>query len=136
MDAPPFVPADFPGNSAEVAATVDASIPVQTDADPQGWRVLAILSVLMGFASIATDIYLAHRLQMSCARVCVLEPKEQTEQVKATAPAILEGQPAVLRHAAWLWAAPIPPAVESSDLSCIYRHEQQIASFACGRRPC
>jgi DHA1 family bicyclomycin/chloramphenicol resistance-like MFS transporter len=39
-------------------ATVDVYVPVQTEAAPQGWRVLAILSVLMGFASISTDLYL------------------------------------------------------------------------------
>ncbi len=37
---------------------MSASVPVQTEAARHGWRVLAILSALMGFASISTDLYL------------------------------------------------------------------------------
>lgn len=58
MDAPPFAPTGFPGDAAEVAVAVDACVPVQTEAASHGWRVLAILSALMGFASISTDLYL------------------------------------------------------------------------------
>jgi len=35
-----------------------APLPLQTQADRHGWRVLGILSALMGFASISTDLYL------------------------------------------------------------------------------
>jgi MFS transporter, DHA1 family, multidrug resistance protein len=44
----------FPGNGADGVAVVAA----HTDAVRHGWRVLAILSALMGFASISTDPYL------------------------------------------------------------------------------
>jgi MFS transporter, DHA1 family, multidrug resistance protein len=44
----------FPGDAAEDVAVVGA----HTEAVRHGWRVLAILSALMGFASISTDLYL------------------------------------------------------------------------------
>jgi MFS transporter, DHA1 family, multidrug resistance protein len=43
----------FPGDAADGVAVVAA----RTDAVRHGWRVLAILSALMGFASISTDLY-------------------------------------------------------------------------------
>jgi MFS transporter, DHA1 family, multidrug resistance protein len=58
MDSPPFAADVFPGDAAEGAATVGASVPVRAEAARHGWRVLAILSALMGFASISTDLYL------------------------------------------------------------------------------
>ena len=58
MDAPPLAADVFPGDAAEAAATVGASAPVRAEAARHGWRVLAILSALMGFASISTDLYL------------------------------------------------------------------------------
>jgi DHA1 family bicyclomycin/chloramphenicol resistance-like MFS transporter len=42
----------------EVTQTVVASLPVHRTAADHGWKVLAILSTLMGFASISTDLYL------------------------------------------------------------------------------
>jgi MFS transporter, DHA1 family, multidrug resistance protein len=50
-DAAPLAPDVFPGDAAEGATA-------QTEAAHHGWRVLAILSALMGFASISTDLYL------------------------------------------------------------------------------
>ena len=54
----PLAPDVFPGDAAEGATTVGASAPARTEAVRHGWRVLAILSALMGFASISTDLYL------------------------------------------------------------------------------
>ena len=48
----------FPGDAADGAAVVGASASARTEAVRHGWRVLAILSALMGFASISTDLYL------------------------------------------------------------------------------
>src|SRR5437763_1187545 len=48
----------FPGDAAECAAVVGVSTSARTEAVHHGWRVLAILSALMGFASISTDLYL------------------------------------------------------------------------------
>lgn len=42
----------------DVRQTVAPRLPVHRDAADQGWKVLAILSTLMGFASISTDLYL------------------------------------------------------------------------------
>lgn len=58
MDAPPFAADVFPGDATEGAATAGASGAVRAEAARHGWRVLAILSSLMGFASISTDLYL------------------------------------------------------------------------------
>jgi hypothetical protein len=44
----------FPDDAADGVAVVAA----RSDAVRHGWRVLAILSALMGFASISTDLYL------------------------------------------------------------------------------
>src|SRR6202162_2188914 len=48
----------FPGDAADGTAVVSASVSARTEAVRHGWRVLAILSALMGFASISTDLYL------------------------------------------------------------------------------
>lgn len=48
----------LPGDAAEGAEVAGASAPVRAEAAKHGLRVLAILSTLMGFASISTDLYL------------------------------------------------------------------------------
>ena len=48
----------FPGDAADCATVVGDSAPARAEAVPHGWRVLGILSALMGFASISTDLYL------------------------------------------------------------------------------
>lgn len=48
----------FPGDAADAAEAHGASDVARTEATQHGWRVLAILSMLMGFASISTDLYL------------------------------------------------------------------------------
>ena len=48
----------FPGDAADCAEVVGARGPARTEAVGHGWRVLGILSALMGFASISTDLYL------------------------------------------------------------------------------
>lgn len=48
----------FPGDAADCVDTVGDDIPAQVEAQNHSWRVLAILSALMGFASISTDVYL------------------------------------------------------------------------------
>jgi MFS transporter, DHA1 family, multidrug resistance protein len=48
----------FPGDAADGTAVVGASVSARTEAVRHGWRVLAILSALMGFASISTDLCL------------------------------------------------------------------------------
>lgn len=48
----------FPGDAAESAAAVGHSAAARFEAARHGWRVLGILSALMGFASISTDFYL------------------------------------------------------------------------------
>src|SRR3954452_24210134 len=48
----------FPGDAAEGATTVGDSASGRAQAARHSWRVLAILSALMGFASISTDLYL------------------------------------------------------------------------------
>ena len=45
-------------NGYATFATVGASAPVPAEAARHGWRVLAILSTLMGLVSILTDLYL------------------------------------------------------------------------------
>jgi hypothetical protein len=56
-DAAPPAPDAFPGAAAEGAAPVSASAPARAGSARHGWHVLAILSALMGFASISTDLY-------------------------------------------------------------------------------
>jgi DHA1 family bicyclomycin/chloramphenicol resistance-like MFS transporter len=48
----------FPGDAAEGATVTGNDVPAQADAARHGWRVLGVLSALMGFASISTDLYL------------------------------------------------------------------------------
>jgi len=48
----------FPGDAAEAATVTGAAAPARAEAARHGIRVLAILSALMGFASISTDLYL------------------------------------------------------------------------------
>ena len=48
----------FPGDAADWAAVVGASASARIEGLRHGWRVLGILSALMGFASISTDLYL------------------------------------------------------------------------------
>lgn len=57
-EAPPLARDVFPGDAAESAAVVGDVPPARQDAIEHGWRVLATLSTLMGFASISTDLYL------------------------------------------------------------------------------
>ena len=52
---------------AEAPAAVGASASARTEAARHSWRVLAILSTLMGFASISTDLYLPAMPAMSRA---------------------------------------------------------------------
>ncbi|MFG1378735.1 multidrug effflux MFS transporter [Xanthobacter autotrophicus] len=58
LETPPLAREIFPGDAAEAAATVGRNPQAQAEAVQHGWRVLAILSALMGFASISTDLYL------------------------------------------------------------------------------
>ncbi|RYG70532.1 Bcr/CflA family efflux MFS transporter, partial [bacterium] len=48
----------YPGDAADGTDVVGDSAPARVEAENHGWRVLAILSALMGFASISTDVYL------------------------------------------------------------------------------
>ncbi len=57
-ETPPRAREIFPGDAAEAAASIGHSAQAQAEATRHGWRVLAILSALMGFASISTDLYL------------------------------------------------------------------------------
>ena len=57
-DASPLASDVFPGDAAEGATTAGASASARTESTRHGWRVLATLSALMGFASISTDLYL------------------------------------------------------------------------------
>lgn len=47
-----------PGDAAQGTTFAGPGAPSRAEAARQGWRVLAILSTLMGFASISTDFYL------------------------------------------------------------------------------
>lgn len=49
---------DFPGDATEASSSVEADAPARKEAEDHGWRVLGVLSALMGFASISTDLYL------------------------------------------------------------------------------
>src|SRR3954462_14020231 len=51
-DAAPLAADVFPGDALEGATTVSDSTSARAQAARHGWRVLAILSALMGFASI------------------------------------------------------------------------------------
>src|SRR3954469_8516067 len=57
-EAIPLAADVFPGDATEGATTVSDSTSARAQAARHGWRVLAILSALMGFASISTDLYL------------------------------------------------------------------------------
>lgn len=48
----------YPGDAAEGIGVAGADRNVKREAAKHGWRVLATLSTLMGFASISTDLYL------------------------------------------------------------------------------
>jgi DHA1 family bicyclomycin/chloramphenicol resistance-like MFS transporter len=52
------VPQGFPGDAAEGVSIVGADPVARADAARHGLRILAVLSALMGFASISTDFYL------------------------------------------------------------------------------
>jgi hypothetical protein len=64
-DGPPLVPDVFPGDAAESAAIIGDVPAARKEALHHGWRVLATLSTLMGFASISTDLYLPAMPAMS-----------------------------------------------------------------------
>src|SRR5436189_4983449 len=57
----------FPGDAAECAVAVGNCPRARGVAETHGWRVLAILSALMGFASISTDLYLPAMPTMGAA---------------------------------------------------------------------
>src|SRR3954464_5875488 len=57
-EAIPLAADIFPGDATEGATTVGDSASGRAQAARRSWRVLAILSALMGFASISTDLYL------------------------------------------------------------------------------
>src|SRR3954453_13499024 len=57
-EAIPLAADVFPGDATEGATTVGDSASGRAQAARHSWRVLAILSALMGFASISTDLYL------------------------------------------------------------------------------
>src|SRR3954451_20411946 len=58
VEAIPLAADIFPGDATEGATTVGDSASGRAQAARRSWRVLAILSALMGFASISTDLYL------------------------------------------------------------------------------
>jgi DHA1 family bicyclomycin/chloramphenicol resistance-like MFS transporter len=58
MATPPLAADIFPGDATECVEIVGARELARAEATRHGWRVLAILSALMGFASISTDLYL------------------------------------------------------------------------------
>jgi DHA1 family bicyclomycin/chloramphenicol resistance-like MFS transporter len=64
---PPLAADVYPGDATECACTCGASEDVRREGARQGWRVLAILSALMGFASISTDVYLPAMPAMATA---------------------------------------------------------------------
>jgi DHA1 family bicyclomycin/chloramphenicol resistance-like MFS transporter len=57
-DRPSAQPGTFPRDATASVATSGASADVQQAANEHGLRILAILSMLMAFASISTDLYL------------------------------------------------------------------------------
>ena len=58
IDGPPSTPGLFPGDAADSVETTAGSTSPRGEAARHGWRVLTVLSALMGFASISTDFYL------------------------------------------------------------------------------
>ena len=54
-DAAPLAGDNPPGDTAESSTSVGADASARTESARHGWHVLAILSALMGFASISTD---------------------------------------------------------------------------------
>ena len=54
----PSTPGLFPGDATDSVEATAGSASPHGEAARHGWRVLAILSALMGFASISTDVYL------------------------------------------------------------------------------
>ncbi|MGO4671737.1 hypothetical protein AB4Z40_02470 [Bosea sp. 2YAB26] len=54
-------------NDIEAKALACAAARSRPDAAGQPWRVLGVLSVLMGFASISTDLYLPALPEMAHA---------------------------------------------------------------------
>ena len=58
IDDPPPIPECLPVHTMEDAATVGDSALARAEVPRHGWRVLAILSLLMGFGPLATDLYL------------------------------------------------------------------------------
>lgn len=61
------VMARHPGTPPEPAASRTSALSPPTEAAEHGWRVLALLSALMGFASISTDLYLPAMPEMGRA---------------------------------------------------------------------
>lgn len=57
-DGPAFAADVFPGDATEAADEARIVGSPTTKVVGQGWRVLGVLSALMGFASISTDLYL------------------------------------------------------------------------------
>lgn len=55
----------FPGDAAESIEVSGADAAARKEVKKHGWSVLAILSALMGFASISTDLYLPAMPEMS-----------------------------------------------------------------------
>lgn len=48
----------YPGDAAEAVEITGADVAQRQEAQEHSWRVLGVLSALMGFASISTDLYL------------------------------------------------------------------------------
>lgn len=63
----PIVAPVFPGDAAEAVDTVGADVSTQQQAQEHSWQVLGVLSALMGFASISTDLYLPAMPEMGRA---------------------------------------------------------------------
>ena len=55
----------FPGDATDGAAIVGDSPSARIEGVRHGWRVLGILSALMGFASISTDLSFGRRRRPS-----------------------------------------------------------------------
>jgi DHA1 family bicyclomycin/chloramphenicol resistance-like MFS transporter len=64
-DIDPVIAPIFPGDAADGAEIIGTDIPARREAAQHGWRVLAVLTMLMGFASISTDLYLPAMPAMS-----------------------------------------------------------------------
>jgi DHA1 family bicyclomycin/chloramphenicol resistance-like MFS transporter len=65
VDVDPVFAGVFPGDATEGASASGAGPEARTVAARHSWRVLGILSALMGFASISTDVYLPAMPAMS-----------------------------------------------------------------------